>query len=343
MNCPKCGKELLIGSEVCPDCDLTQKKEVKKRRKLTRFGKLFIISLCAVAAAICAISAVSAAKRASVHGAVNGNFANGSCAAETSSNYYYSDGEALYYNNKRFSAEERIDKGSKLYNVIYTNDCAFYTKDGTLYQFNPKTRKIKSLYIFDSEYTVAGYSNKEIYFSSDSGVYKYLISGGSFEKLISTPGILYKNKIYTVEGTALCSYNRKTLARKEIAQLPQHTILSFVQKGRVFCCSKSDMSLISVPISGGEIRSEMTANGLKNVSDITRLNTYSGSFFISGEKKLMKYVPSSGECTPFENCGYVQSTASLKSALYLVSPGENAFFCDENGNIKFTVGKKQGE
>ena len=96
MNCPKCGKELLIGSEVCPDCDLTQKKEVKKRRKLTRFGKLFIISLCAVAAAICAISAVSAAKRASVHGAVNGNFANGSCAAETSSNYYYSDCEALY-------------------------------------------------------------------------------------------------------------------------------------------------------------------------------------------------------------------------------------------------------
>lgn len=342
MNCPKCGKELLIGSDVCPDCDLTQ-KEVKKRKKLTKFGKLFIISLLAVVAAILATSAANAVKRSAVRGSVNGNFANGSCAAETKNSYYYSDGEALYCNNKRFSAEERIDKGIELNNVIYTNNCAFYTKDGTLYQFNPKTRKIKSLYVFGENYIIAGYSNKEIYFSSDSGVYRFSISDGSFDKLISTPGILYKNKIYTVEGSMLCSYKRKSLVKKEIARLPQHTVLSFVQKGRVFCYSKSDMSLISVSVSGSDLRSEMTSDGLKNVSDITRLNTFSGNYFITGEKKLVKYVPSSGECIPFESCGYVQSTAALKSVLYLVSPGENAFFCDENGNIKFTAGRKQGE
>jgi len=89
--CPKCGKELIIGSTLCTDCDVLEENKQKPRRKLSKQGKMILGAVGAVLILVLIVCLSVFAMSFRIRGEENGNGINLSYAEKIENTFYYSD------------------------------------------------------------------------------------------------------------------------------------------------------------------------------------------------------------------------------------------------------------
>lgn len=344
MNCPNCGKELLINSDVCPECDVFEDKSrevpVKKAKKLTAFGRWFIAGALVVVLLAAALLFLGHLSRVRLHGIENGNIINNSLFYEGKNSYYYSTVEKLFCANKRFSDEEVIDSSEKgsISEIIERNNCLYYIKDKRIYQYNPKTRKIIGLDSVDKGVcSLVGYSYYDIYYSYADGLYRLSTKDLSFTKITEGTPVIGDNEVYVFDNRAAYLLDIKTLSRTPVLTVKDNVSPAFIKNERLFCYNYKESEIISIGLREGDTRVEFVAEEHNNISDVLHANLCESFLFLRGENGIYRYDMQTKETAFLEEIGYMQFILAGEGVLYTVSLDNFAFFSDLSGRVKHAV------
>ena len=340
MNCPKCGRELIIGSDLCPVCDVANEpapEKNKQGKKLTKVGKIVFGFLSLLLLFLIVLFVCLSIKGNTVNGPGNGNYLNGGLAVEKGNRIYYSTVNELYVSNKKLSDKQLLDTGGEIKNLVYAGRCLYYTKDKKIYEYNTKTGRLNSLSDLEGDTTtVAGFSNKCIYYNDGSYVKKLSLDTKEFDNRAKGTGVFDKGKLYFIYNSELFCLNPKTNAKDKIATVDPYITPAFVKSGRVFCYEQKDQNLISISIKDGNTIEELSTAELEDISDIEHINYYKDYFLLRGESGIYRVDPNSKEVKKLFDIDYVESPIIvLNDRIFLCTPDGSAFIGDTNGKIKY--------
>ena len=340
MNCPKCGSELTIGSNLCPVCDVTKEDVPEKTRqpkKLTKVGKIVFGALPALVLVIIAVCIGLSLRGNIINGSENGNYLNGGLAARGGKHYYYSTEKELVASDKKLSRKETIDTGDAIGNLVFENGCLYYTKDGKICEYNPKSRKIKPVCVTEGDATVSGFSNQYIFYNDNGCISKLTLDSKSYVKYAYGTGVFYRNKLFFVENSELFKMNPKTYERMKIANVETYITPAFVKAGRVYCCDRKEQKLISIGIKEGDIREEISTSDFQYISDVEHINCCKGYFLLRGENGVYRSAKGSKEAVLLYDVGYVKSTIVSGNRIFMYMPDGSVYIADIKGGIKHSA------
>ena len=342
MNCPKCGRELLIGSNVCPDCDITgeekTEKSVKQGKKLTKAGKLIFGFLGFLLVLLLAFIVFCSIRGNIIKGAGNGNYnyLNGGVAVQKGNKVYFVEGDTLYASGKKLSDKQELDSGGKIGNLVYANRCLYYTKDKMIYEYNPKARRINPLQALGSDtVTVAGFSEKCIFYNDNGYVTKYDFGKKTYDNRVKGMGVFDKGKLYFIDGSNIFSWNAKNNRKDTIAAVEPSITPVFVKSGRIYCYDRKDLKLFSIGIKDGNTIEEINTADLENISEIEHINYYKDYFILQGQDGVYKMDPNSKETKKIFDIDFVESPIiALDDGIFLIKSDGSVYIGDINGKIK---------
>ena len=343
MTCPKCGGELIINSNLCPKCDVAEistQPETKKKRRLTPIGKLAIAIFVIVAAVICAVTLKVHYSRLEIHGISNGNRLNNSLVCETKTEYYFSTVNELYCSNKRFGSRELVDESADIIaNVIYCNGCVYYTKENSIYCYNPSQRKKYAVAQLNGECSVAAKSYYDVYYSYDDALYMFSTRDASFSKVTDGIPVIDEGRLYLFADNALYEADFETLSKTKINAVSEYSRPVFVRDEKLFCYEYKEQRIFSVSLPDGALTSEFKSGDYQNISDVTHMNISDNYLFLRGENGIYRYDFETGEILCMTTLGYMEYINACNGMLYTVTPDSTAYFIDLNGNIVSEIAK----
>lgn len=343
MNCPECGAKCLIGSNVCPICDMLTDEEkqnqiikILQRKKRIKF--LFFSIICLVVISLIMICLVYISK-GKIHGINNGNAKNENLLVSNINSYYYSTIDTLYSNNKKFNSPEVIDSTTReITDLCFTGGSLYYIKDNKLCKYNPKTRKIKTLTKTDSVFSIAGYSEREIYYNIGSSLYKFVLKTETLTKIVDGYGLFSNNNdLFILYNNSLYEYNIKDKSRKQICNVEKYTIPAYIFDGNIVCYDYKNCNMISVNIETSAIKESLKTEDFENISDIAHLNIYKSYIFLRGENGLYRYNRSNADYVMLSSLGYIKYVLTTDDILYTVAHDNSAYFSDFDGKIKYSI------
>lgn len=341
MNCPKCGRELIIGSNLCPVCDVSNTQEPEKSskqvKKLTKAGKFVFGALLSLILLIVAFCVALSLRGHIIDGSGNGNYLNGGLAVYAGKHLYYSTEKELCCSDKKLSGKEVIDTGNAIGNLVFENGCLYYTKDGRICEYNPKSRKIKPVCATEADAMVAGFSDKYIFYNDNGCISKLSLDSKRYDKYAYGIGVFDRNKLYYIENSELFRMNPKTYEKSKIATVENYITPVFVKSGRVYCCDQKEQKLISIGIKEGDMREEFSTSDFQNISDVEHVNYCKGYFLLRGENGVYRFAQDSKETVLLYDVGYVKSTIVSDNAIFIYTPDGSAYIADIKGNIKYSA------
>ncbi|MBO4897279.1 MAG: hypothetical protein J5590_03175 [Clostridia bacterium] len=345
MNCPKCGRELLIGSNVCPVCDVNQEqnteKTVKQGKRLTKAGKMIFGLLALLIVFIISLSVILSLRGNIIKGAGNGNYnyLNGGAAVQNGNKVYFVSGETLYASDKKLSEKQKLDSGKTIGNLVFESGCLYYTKDKTVYEYNPKTRRINPLNPLGEEaVTVSGFSNKSIFYNDNGYVTKLDLSKKTYDNRVKGMGVFDKGKLYFIEGSNLFCWNAKNNNKDTIATVETNVIPVFVKSGRIYCYDRKDLKLFSIGIKDGNRIEEINTSELENISEIEHVNIFKDFYILQGQDGIYRMDPNSKEIKKIFDIDFVGSPIIiLEDGIFLSKSDGSVCIGDINGKIKYSI------
>lgn len=342
MNCPECGSELLIGSEVCPVCDVISEEEKQKQKieqqKKERNKKIVFFSVLSLVVVTVLLFGLSHISKRIIRGNFNGNSMNENLLVVNKGRYYYSTTDTLYSNNKNFTEPQIIDstEGS-ITDLCFSNGSLYYIKNGTLCKYDPKTRKIKTLAKIEGDAAVAGYSEKAVFYNIGESFYMFSAQSETLEKVTDGKGIFCSGDLYVLHDNDLYEYNLKNKTGNKVCTLEKYTVPAYFKDGHIFCYNYKNLSMISIDKDTCEKIEVLKTDNFENISDITHLNIYKSYIFLRGESGIYRYNRENGDLVMLSSLGYMKYILLGDDVLYTVSHDNSAYFSDFDGRVKFTV------
>lgn len=345
MNCPKCGGELIINSNVCPKCDITDSDapttDKKPKRKLSFFGKIIVIALFVLVASAVAIAMRVHYSRFEVHGIFDGNRLNSSLVCETENGIYFSAIDKLYCTNKHFTEKELIDTTEDIIeNIVECRGSIYYTKENNIYCYNPLLRKKYAVCALSDKCCVIAKSYYDIYYAYNDALYKLSVNDSSFVKIIEGLPVISGKKIYLLSNNIVYETNFDTLELNKIASVSEYSKPAFIKNDKLFCYDYKEQKIFSVSLPDGALKVEFKLEDHQNISDVAHINTSRDYLFFRGENGIYRYDFNSGDILCMSTLGYIEYVNVYYDGLYLVSPDKSAYFIDLNGNITAEINEE---
>ena len=342
MNCPECGNELLIGSDVCTICDLISEEE-KQNQKAAKHKKIRLIRILCISIILVLIIGLLTTgficiSKIRIKGIDNGNSENESLLVSYKGTNFYSTIDTLYTNNKKFSKPEIIDAAnSSVTDLCISGGTLYYVKDNKLCKYNPKTRKIKPVTKITGDLSIAGYSEKAIYCNIADTLYKFNTKTEDFTKIVDARGIFSDGDLYILSENSLYEYDMKDNSRRQICNIDPYTIPAFIKNGKIICYDYKNGSMFYVDTDSCKINEILKTDDYQNISDITHLNIYDSFIFLRGENGIYRYNKKNGDFVMLSELGYMKYVLVGDNVIYTVSCDNNAYFSDLDGKIIYTV------
>lgn len=346
MNCPKCGKELIIGSTLCPDCDVFENKDDgtqkrKKRRRLTKQGKIIIGGFSILLLIIIGVVACNLLKSPVVSGIENGNFLSGSVMECINNDYFYTVGDLLCGANKKLDSTEIIDKavGGEVYSLTECDGNLYYIKNNVLCRYSPKKRVKSDLVKMpsDGRACAVGKSRDEIYFIIDNCTYRYDIGANSFEKKYNYPCVINNGDIFLYKDDGIYKGNIKSGDLTHLCKKSKFEIPAFSVGETVYSIDCEKMSVIAINRNSGEKEVAFQCSEHEKISDVLKLNTDGKNFYFIGSDGIYMRDIKGGEIVPTGKKGFVNTIAVAGEKMYCRDATGKAFICDLAGNVQSEI------
>lgn len=338
MTCPKCGKELIIGSTLCPDCDVFETPPKNKtKRKLSKRGKRIILFSSMVCAIILLIFAISYALGFVADGEENGNGLNLSYSVKISGDFYYSDGSTLFGTDKKFKNHEIIDKGGQIWALNEYFGELFYVKDDVLCKFSPKKRVKTDILKLPSEKSVAliGKNRAGIYFQIGTDIYFFDASANSISKLSGGEGVIKKGALYVFENKSVYKIKLFDGMREKICSVGDFEKPVFVSGNDIYCINYKEMTVFTLNRKNGERNEIFTCKGHDKISDVSKLNFDGKHLYFTGADGIYKFNIKNGESIAFTETGYVSNICINENRIFLRKFEGASYYTDLSGKVLY--------
>lgn len=336
MTCPKCGKELIIGSTLCPDCDVLEQPP-KPRRKLSKRGKKILAGIGSTLLLIIIISVLSAVLDYRVVGTENGNGLNLSYAAEVDGDYYFSDGTTLYGIDSRFKNKEVIDKGSEIYALNEFYGTLYYVKDNVLCRYSPGKR-VKAEVIGlggEDNVSVIGKSKKGMYFQAGNQIKYFDIDINKIYTLLTGEGVIGNGRIYVFSGNEVKSIMLYEKETESLCQANEFEKPVFVSGRNIFCINYKEMTVFTINCKSGERKEIFNCKEHNKISDVTKLNFDGKYLYFTGTDGIYKYNIKKGEISGLLETGHVGSICIENNRIFSRRFEGTSYFSDLSGKILY--------
>ncbi len=337
MTCPKCGKELIIGSTLCPDCDVLEQPP-KPRRKLSKRGKKILTGIGSVLLLIIIFFIVSAILDYRVVGTENGNGLNLSYAAEVDGDYYFSDGKTLYGLGSRFKSREVIDKGGEIYALNDLYGTLYYVKDNVLCRYSP-AKRVKAEIIGlggEEDISVIGKSKKGIYFQSGEQIRYFDIDNSEIYTILTGDGVIGSGRIYVFSGNEVKSIALSEKEAEILCQANEFEKPVFVSGRNIFCINYKEMTVFTIDRKSGERKEVFNCKEHSEISDVTKLNFDGKYLYFTAADGIYKYNIKSGETSGLLETGYVGSICIENNRIFSRRFDGASYFSDLSGKILYS-------
>lgn len=336
MTCPKCGKELLIGSTLCPDCDVLEIPP-KQKKRLSKRGKLIILSFLSAILLSVTLWVISYVSGFGADGVQNANALNMSCAEKIGNEFYFSDGDELFGIDGRFKNTELIDKGSDIYCLYNADGELYYVKNKVLCKFSPKKRvKTEILKLnAEKEISVVGSSKKAIYYSFDDGIYLFDKETSQIKPYCKGDAVIANNKLYVFSGGVAEKVDMSSGERVTICNIPQFDKPVFVKNNDIYVINYKEMKVYTINIKNGEREAVFNPADYENISDVSKMNYCNGFFFFTGEDGIYKVNARSGKSELLGDTGYVNSISIVDNKIFSRRYEGASYFSNMNGKILY--------
>ena len=338
MTCPKCGKELIIGSTLCPDCDVFEEPP-KARRRLSRRGKRILISAGAAILLIILFAVTGRLLQYRVKGAENGNGINLSYAENVNGDFYYSVDGTLYGCDSRFKKTEVIDKGGEIYALNDFFGELYYVKDSVLCRYNPQKRvKTDILKLpHDKNLALIGKSKRGMYFQIGENIHFLDMKTDEIYALCKGEGVIGGGKLYVFENenvtfTPVGGGEKEILCKKGEFEKPV-----FISGGKIYCINYKEMTVFTIDRRSGEKNIIFKSSEHSGISDVSRFNFDGKNLYFTGVDGIYRYNIKNGEINRMTETGYVNSICMEAGKIFCKSPEGESYFADLSGKILFST------
>jgi len=346
MNCPKCGRELLIGSTLCPDCDIVNdindgKIPRKRKRKLTKIGKIIIGAFGGVVLLILICILANHFAGYKVLPIENGNGLSGAVAEYVKNEYFYSTGDALYGTNKKIKEHEIIDKApsGEIYSLVECNKNLYYIKNGVLCLYSPGKRIKKDLVKLPSVNRARVVSKSEycFYFIVDNMTYRYDIQTNNISKEYDYPALYDGNEVFIFKSDGIYKTNTKKGITDKISDVGEFEIPAFILDNVLYTIDQKAMTVMAVSKKTGEKKTVFDCKEHTSISDVAKLNTDGEKFYLVGSDGVYTRGLSEGLVSETEKKGFVNAVAISKDKMFCRDAAGNSYICDLNGKILYEI------
>lgn len=337
MNCPKCGKELIIGSTLCPDCDVLPEPKKNKPRKLSNQGKLIIAGFVAVLLVIFTIVLCVVMSGYKVEGIENGNSVNLSYAQKIGKSIYYSDGSQIYSIDKKFKKTEVIDSGKDIYCLNEFDGNLYYIKDNVLCKYSPKKRVISEIMGFPDgkKANVIGKSNEKIYFGIEGEVYCFEAETSKMQLIYKGDAVISDNVIYLFSEGSVQKINLSNGKKKVLCEAGQFEKPSFVVGNNIYVVDYKDMNIFTVNKKNGERKLVFKSSEHPKISDVSKVNYYSGDLLFTSKDGIYKIDVKTGKEKLLDETGYVNSICVVDKKIFCRQFDGELYFLNMSGKVLF--------
>ena len=336
MTCPKCGKELIIGSTLCPDCDVFEEPK-KPKKKLSNRGKLIIVMLLSVLIISALVWAISYASGFKVEGEENGNGINMSYAEKIGNHFYYSDGDELCGIDERFKNSELIDKGGEIFCLNEVEGDLYYVKDNVLCRYSPEKRVKSELLKLsaEKEVSVIGNNKNSIYFLIDGSVYVFDIKTSALKGFCGGNAVISANKMYVFNDGKVERINISNGERVTICPADEFEKPIFVSGSKIFVVNYKEMKIYTVNKKNGERTEIFNSADYEKISDVSKMNYHSGQLLLTGEDGIYKVNIKSGKTTFLGETGYVNSISVVDNKIFSRRYEGASYFTNLSGKVLY--------
>jgi len=335
--CPKCGKELIIGSTLCTDCDVLEENKQKPRRKLSKQGKMILGAVGAVLILVLIVCLSVFAMSFRIRGEENGNGINLSYAEKIENTFYYSDGGNLCSVDKRFKNSEVIDNGGEIYCLNECNKALYYIKDNVLCKYDPDKRVKSEIIKLPSEQKtkVLAKGKNDLYFAISGGIYKFSAKQNQLTETAKGEGVISGDKIYLFENdgiykTKLSGGEKELLCGKGEFEKPL-----FIKGRHIYVVDYKEMKVYTINKNNGKKELVMSCADYEKISDVSKVNISGKYLLVCGADGIYKVNIKNGKSKLLGETGYVNSICVEDGFIFSRRFEGASYFSDMSGKIRY--------